>query len=61
MKRGQTDIEKLRKELIDLLGTAMFTVSGVASIDLDKVYRASPEELIEIAEEYGIKVDDMER
>lgn len=58
MRRNVSDIDKLREDLIDLLGTAMIEVSGAASIDLNRVYQASPDELVEIATEYGLKVSD---
>ena len=58
MRRNVSDIDKLREDLIDLLGTAMIEVSGAASIDLNRVYKASPDELVEIATEYGLNVSD---
>ncbi|MBE6145775.1 MAG: hypothetical protein E7171_04060 [Firmicutes bacterium] len=45
----EIDIEKLRKDLIDYYGTAMFNASSLAIIELTKVENASPQELINIA------------
>lgn len=45
----EINIEKLRKDLIDYFGTAMFTSSPFAVIELTKIERATPNELIEIA------------
>lgn len=42
----EIDIEKLRKDLIDYYGTAMFNASPLAIIELTKVENASPQELI---------------
>lgn len=43
------DIESLKKDLIDYYGTAMFSSSPIALMDLSKIERVSEEELIEIA------------
>lgn len=45
----EIDIEKLRKDLIDYYGTAMFNASPLAIIELTKVENASPQQLINIA------------
>ena len=45
----EIDIEKLRKDLIDYYGPAMFNASPLAIIELTKVENASPQELINIA------------
>jgi hypothetical protein len=45
----EIDIEKLRKDLIDYYGTAMFNASPLAIIELTKIENASPQELINIA------------
>ena len=45
----EIDIEKLRKDLIDYYGTAMYNASPLAIIELSKVENASPQELINIA------------
>lgn len=48
------DIETLRKDLIDYYGTAMFTVSPLAMIEVTTVESASDEELIQIARNNNI-------
>lgn len=45
----EIDIEKLREDLIDYYGTAMFNSSPLAVMELTKVENATPEELIQIA------------
>lgn len=45
----EIDIEKLREDLIDYYGTAMFNASPLAVMELTKVENATPEELIQIA------------
>ena len=42
------ELEKLRKDLIDYFGTAMI-YNPMAMMDLEKVRKASEEELIDIA------------
>ena len=49
------DIAALRTALIDYFGTAMFC-SPVAVIELARVEKAAPEELIEIAEKNGFDI-----
>ena len=43
------NIEKLRNDLIDCYGTAMFNASPLAIFELTKIKRASDEEIINIA------------
>lgn len=45
----EINIEKLKQDLIDYFGTAMFNASPLAMIELSKVENATDEELIEIA------------
>ena len=45
----EIDYEKLRSDLIDYFGSAMFSGLPMAIVDLSKVEVASPSELIEIA------------
>jgi hypothetical protein len=45
----EIDIDKLRRDLVDYFGTAIFSVSPLALADLSKVENASPEDLIQIA------------
>ena len=50
------NISKLRRDLEDYFGTAMFSVSPVAMMDLERVQKASDEELITIAKECGFNI-----
>ena len=52
------NIQKLRKDLVDYFGTAMFGVSPIAMMELSKVESASEEELLEIANENGFDIED---
>lgn len=45
----EIDIERLRKDLLDYYGTALFVVSPLAIIELNKIERANDEELINLA------------
>lgn len=49
----EIDIDKLRADLVDYFGTAMFNVSPLALIDLSKVENANEEELVQIAIKNG--------
>lgn len=49
----EIDIRRLRRDLKDYFGTAMFNASPMAIMDLSKVDRASDMEIIEIAQENG--------
>lgn len=51
------DIEALRKDLIDYFGTAM-QFNPMAIMDLTKVENASPEELVEIAQDNNFDLND---
>ena len=51
--RPPVDSERLRRDLIDYFGTAMTGDLWLAIADLSEVEDASPERLIEIAEEAG--------
>ena len=51
------NISKLRRDLEDYFGTAMFSVSPVAMMDLERVQKASDEELITIAKECGFNIN----
>lgn len=46
----EIDIERLRNDLINYYGTAMFSSSPLAIIELSKIETASDEELIQIAQ-----------
>ena len=43
------DVEKLREDLIDYYGTAMFNASPLAIIKLTKIEKATDKEIIQIA------------
>jgi hypothetical protein len=51
------DIEALRKDLINYFGTAM-QFNPMAIMDLTKVENASPEELVEIAQDNNFDLND---
>lgn len=55
------DGDKLRKDLVDYYGTAMFNASPLAMFELEKVQRASGNELIELALESGFDLSKYER
>ena len=48
------DVDKLRKDMKDYYGTAMFGGFPMAVMDLSKVERASNEELVRMAQKNGI-------
>lgn len=50
----QFDIERLREDLKDYYGTAMFNGFPMAMMEVDKVSRASDEELLRMAEKNGM-------
>lgn len=58
MNNYEIDIERLRRDLIDYLGTAMYNGSPQAQILLSKVENASPNELINIAINNGVDIND---
>ena len=58
MNNYEIDIEKLRRDLIDYFGTAMYNGSPQAQILLSKVENASPNELISIAINNGFDIND---
>ena len=45
------DVEKLRQDLIDYYGTALFNASPYAIVELQKIENATYEELIKIAKD----------
>ncbi len=49
----QNDDARLRRELEDYFGTAMFSGNPMAMMDLQRVQNASPEELRRIALQNG--------
>ena len=48
------DVDRMRQGLVDHFGTAMAGGAWPAIADVSEVENASPEELIEIAEQEGI-------
>lgn len=58
MDNYEIDIERLRKDLIDYFGTAMFNGSPQAIIELSRVENATPSELINIAQNNGFDIND---
>ena len=48
---------KLRKDLEDYFGTAMFSGNPQAMMELEKVRRASAEELVSIARRTGFNIN----
>lgn len=58
MENYEIDIERLRKDLIDYFGIAMFNGSPQAIIELSRVENATPNELINIAQNNGFDIND---
>lgn len=52
------DADKLKKDLKDYFGTAMFGGSPLAMMDMVQVEGASEDELVEIAKRNGFDVTD---
>lgn len=52
------DFERLRKDLIDYFGTAMFNGFGMAIIDLTYIENATDEELLILAQKYNFDLND---
>lgn len=50
------DTERLRRDMMDYYGTAMFSGFPMAVFDLSRIERASDEELIEIALNNGVEL-----
>jgi len=55
---SRVDIDKLREDLEDYFGTAMFSGNPQAMIELDEVGCATTEELIAIAKRCGFNIND---
>lgn len=53
----EIDIEKLRNDLIDYLGTAYFSGYGVAVVEIGEIENASAEKVIELAQKYGFNLE----
>ena len=52
------DIDRLRRDLKDYYGTAMFNASPMAVLDLSRVERASDMEIVEMAQKNGVDLSD---
>ena len=50
----EIDIRRLRQNLKDYYGTAMFNASPAAVIDLSAVEKATDQEIVEMAEKMGM-------
>ena len=50
----QFDIERLREDLKDYYGTAIFSGFPMAMVEVDEISRASDEELLRMAEKNGM-------
>ena len=50
----EIDVDRLRRDLKDYYGTAMFNASPLAIMELTKVERASDREIVEMAQENGV-------
>ena len=55
---SKIDIDKLREDLEDYFGTAMFSGNPQAMMDFEKVKRASTQQLILIAQRCGFDIND---
>ena len=53
----EIDIERLRKDLIDYFGTAIFVSSPLSIMELSKIEKATEEELIKIAQNNNIDLN----
>ena len=53
----EINTDKLRKDMIDNYGTAMFNGFPMAIMDLSKVEKASEQELIRMAKNQGVNLD----
>lgn len=52
------DVEGLRRDLKDRFGTAIHSGFPMAVVDLSKAERATPQELLEMAQEQGLDIRD---
>lgn len=55
---NEINIEKLRKDLIDYFGTAMFNASPFAIMNLTEVENANSDKLIQIALKNNFNLED---
>ena len=54
----EIDIDRLRRDIKDYYGTAMFNASPMAVLDLSRVERASDMEIVEMAQKNGVDLSD---
>lgn len=54
----EINLDKLRKDLIEHYTAAMYMVSPIAMMDIERVKKASDEELIKIALSNKLNIDD---
>ena len=54
------DISKLRSDLEDYYGSAMFSGFPAAVVELTQVENASPQELVELSRRAGLDLNDYE-
>ncbi len=54
----EIDIDRLRRDMKDYYGTAMFNASPMAVLDLSRVERASDMEIVEMAQKNGVDLSD---
>ena len=52
------DIDRLRRDMKDYYGTAMFNASPMAVMDLSRIERASDTEIVEEAQKVGVDLTD---
>ena len=50
----EIDVNRLRKDMKDRYGTAMFNGFPMAVMDLSKIEKASDQELVDLAQKQGI-------
>ena len=54
----EIDIDRLRRDMKDYYGTAMFNASPMAVMDLSRIERASDMEIVEEAQKNGLDLTD---
>ena len=52
------DIDRLRRDMKDYYGTAMFNASPMAVIDLSRIERASDMDIVKEAQKAGVDLTD---
>ena len=54
----EIDIDRLRRDMKDYYGTAMFSATPMAMMDLSRIERASDMEIVEEAQKNGLDLTD---